>query len=56
MLDATMNDGESTGIIWCSDNDCDSPSCHRCSPRLDCTEHEKCREHAKETTKEANND
>lgn len=29
---------------YCKDNDCEKPTCHRCFPRKDCEDHEKCRE------------
>jgi hypothetical protein len=34
--------------IYCGTNSCEAATCHRCFPRTDCQEHEKCREWAQE--------
>lgn len=28
--------------LWCADNNCEDPDCHRCHPQGDCNLHEKC--------------
>lgn len=33
--------------VWCVNNECEQPECHRCYPVVGCAEHEKCREETK---------
>lgn len=42
----SIDDDEDELEDWCSTNDCERASCHRCFPRTDCLDHEKCRDFA----------
>jgi len=44
MDDAEDPEDDDGSQVFCSDNTCDQPECHRCFPRANCDRHEKCRE------------